>query len=94
MNTTEKVLNLFWERVYTKTRLAKDLGVSRPTLDSRTSGRSKWKKLEVDHINRVFNEWLMKEEGGSSYVRFSDLSGPNYGLAGQLPLHFYIGSLL
>ena len=42
MTTTDKVNKLLL--TITKTELSQELGISRPTLDSRLEGKSKWKK--------------------------------------------------
>ncbi len=38
----------------TKKQLAEELGISRPTLDSRLSGGTKWKKLEIRWVNILY----------------------------------------
>jgi hypothetical protein len=49
--TTQKVLHLL--DMTTKTALSNELGITRPTLDSRLLGESKWKVLEVKWINNL-----------------------------------------
>ena len=52
--TTELVERLLGEEGITKKKLAKMLCMSRPTLDSRLSGRSEWKDLENNFIVSLF----------------------------------------
>jgi len=47
---TKKVLTLIRDKNISKKRLAEELDISRPTLDSRLSGKSKWKTLEANYI--------------------------------------------
>ena len=42
--------------VMTKVELAEELGISRPTLNSRLSSKTNWKKLETKHINKLYDE--------------------------------------
>lgn len=42
--------------INTKKALATELDITRPTLDSRMSGRSDWKKLEVKWINYIYSQ--------------------------------------
>lgn len=51
INTTNQVIDLLQKM--SKTDLAKELGISRPTLDSRLSGSTKWKVLEVKWISSL-----------------------------------------
>jgi len=51
MKTTKQVKNLLLSQ--SKGCLAKELGITRPTLDSRLSGKTKWKILEVKWINKL-----------------------------------------
>lgn len=48
--TTKLVQRMIDLSYHTKKDLAEMLDISRPTLDSRLSGRSKWKKLEMNFI--------------------------------------------
>ena len=41
---------------FNKVTLSQELGITRPTLDSRLSGSSVWKKLEVKWINHLKND--------------------------------------
>lgn len=54
MTTTEKVRKLL--TIYTKLEFSEELGISRPTLDSRLIEKSKWKKLEISRINYLYNK--------------------------------------
>ena len=55
--TTEKVLYILtYSVINTKKDLAEELGITRPTLDSRMSGKSEWKKLEIKWINHIYFE--------------------------------------
>jgi DNA-binding Xre family transcriptional regulator len=53
MRTTKKVLNLIKRKKISKVKLAEQLGITRPTLDGRLSGSSKWKVLEINYINLI-----------------------------------------
>lgn len=53
--TTDRVNFLLNSNKYTKMELAGELDISRPTLDSRLTGKSAWKKLEVKFINKVYD---------------------------------------
>lgn len=55
--TNDKVNVILDKSVYhSKVLLSKALGISRPTLDSRIKGESKWKRLEEFWINHVYNK--------------------------------------
>jgi len=45
-NITEIAMGLLADSFLNKMGMAKELGISRPTLDSRLAGVSKWKPLE------------------------------------------------
>jgi DNA-binding Xre family transcriptional regulator len=40
----------------TKTELSEELGITRPTLNSRLSGRSKWKTLEEKWLHKLYRD--------------------------------------
>jgi hypothetical protein len=57
LTLNQKVEKIFEKSVFnTKKDLAAEFGISRPTLDSRLSGNSKWKRLEEKWINYLFNQ--------------------------------------
>lgn len=59
--TTEKAeFILRYSDINTKVALSEELGISRPTLDSRLSGNSEWKKLEIKTINSIYNQFNQK----------------------------------
>jgi hypothetical protein len=53
LQTTNKVLTLLGSG-FNKKELSEELGISRPTLDSRLDSVSKWKKLEKNWINKLY----------------------------------------
>ena len=53
--TTAKARSIL-ELKMTKTELAEELDISRPTLDSRLDNVSKWKKLEANWISKLYKE--------------------------------------
>jgi DNA invertase Pin-like site-specific DNA recombinase len=57
-NTTEKANNIIHKSrdFGTKRELAMELGISRPTLDTRLDESSKWKKLEIKWIDKLYND--------------------------------------
>ena len=55
LTTTEKANRLINEGK-TKMQLSEDLGISRPTLNSRLDKITNWKKLEVNFISRMYKE--------------------------------------
>lgn len=56
--TTDKAQFFLDRGIYNKRQLSEDeLGISRPTLDSRLSGTSEWKKLEVKWLNVLYDEY-------------------------------------
>lgn len=56
-NTTHKVNQILERSVYdTKKLLSQALGITRPTLDTRLKGESKWKRLEEFWINQTFKK--------------------------------------
>lgn len=57
MTTTEKIVHLLDRDYITKVELAKELDISRPTLDSRINGKSGWKKLEESWIIREYSKY-------------------------------------
>jgi len=60
MTTTDKAKELV-SLGYTKMELSEELGVTRPTFDSRLKGKTKWKILEVKWINKLYKEkWESK----------------------------------
>jgi len=52
--TTRRVIGLLTNGT-TKKDLSEDLGISRPTLDSRIQERTKWKTLEVRYISKLYS---------------------------------------
>lgn len=56
MTTTDKVEQLLILDKYNKMELAEELGISRPALDKKISEETKWKKLEVYWINKLYNK--------------------------------------
>ena len=52
--TTEQARDLLGYR-FSKIELCKELGITRPTLDARLSGKSEWKVLEVKWISALYN---------------------------------------
>lgn len=54
-NTTSKARSIL-ELKMNKTELAEELGISRPTLDSRLDNVSKWKKLEKNWIGKLYKD--------------------------------------
>jgi hypothetical protein len=54
--TSRLVLSVL-ERL-SKPKLSKELGISRPTLDSRLRGSSKWKVLEMKWISTLYRKSL------------------------------------
>lgn len=58
MTTTDKVNYIMTnsETLSTKHEMSKELDLSRPTFNSRMDGKTEWRKLEVNYINRLFNE--------------------------------------
>lgn len=55
ITTTDKANNLL-NREWAKKDLAEELGISRPTLDTRLANDSVWKKLESKWINKLHDE--------------------------------------
>lgn len=53
MNTTDKVKSILLIGNYNKTTLSDELDITRPTLNSRLSGKSEWKKLESNFITQL-----------------------------------------
>lgn len=53
MNTTDKVKSILLIGDYNKTTLSEELDISRPTLNSRLSGKTDWKKLESNFIKQL-----------------------------------------
>lgn len=58
MTTTDKVNYIMSnsETLSTKHEMSKELDLSRPTFNSRMDGKTEWRKLEVNYINKLFNE--------------------------------------
>lgn len=54
------------QKEFTKISFCKELGISRPTLDSRLEGKSKWKKLEHKWISLLYDELI--DELSVSYL--------------------------
>ena len=54
MTTTDKSKILL--HVLTKTDLASELGITRPTLNKRLSEETEWKTLEIKWINKLYKE--------------------------------------
>lgn len=59
VTTTAKVITLIRLGLFNKKGLAEELGITRPTLDSRLS-KENWKKLEIKWINHLHNENVVK----------------------------------
>ena len=55
ITTTDKA-NQLLNKEWAKKDLAEELGISRPTLDTRLANDSVWKKLESKWINKLYNE--------------------------------------
>lgn len=55
MSTTEKANSLMDLGDFNKVSLAKELGITRPTLDTRLNGSSEWKVLETKWIDILYN---------------------------------------
>lgn len=53
--TRSKAESLINTSRYSKIELAEELGISRPSLDRKLSGDSKWKKLEIYWINKLWS---------------------------------------
>ena len=53
-DTSNKAESLITTNRYNKVELSDELGISRPALDRKLSGDSKWKKLEVYWINKLY----------------------------------------
>lgn len=53
MTTTEKANRIISLNYFSKKELSEELGISRPTLDTRLSNMSKWKKLEAKWISKL-----------------------------------------
>lgn len=43
--------------LFNKKGLAKELGITRPTLDKRLSGVSVWKTLEVKWVDKLYRDF-------------------------------------
>ena len=43
--------------LFNKTSLSEELGISRPTLDTRLSGLSVWKKLENKWVSKLYTDF-------------------------------------
>lgn len=57
VDITVKVQEILNKSVFnTKKSLAQELDMSRPTLDSRLSGKTKWGKLEKHWINYIYSK--------------------------------------
>ena len=54
--TTKKTLEIIRTGLFNKKSLANELGISRPTLDTRLSREGIWKKLEVKWIDHLHNK--------------------------------------
>ena len=54
--TTMLLENLLLIKRFTKKSLALRLGISRPTLDSRLQGKSKWKTLEIGAVEAIYKK--------------------------------------
>ena len=59
-STTQKVITLIRFGLFNKRSLSDELGITRPTMDTRMSGKSLWKKLEIKWIDYLFNENIVK----------------------------------
>ena len=56
ITTTDKAMEILKRSVFnTKKQLSEQLGISRPTLDSRLAS-GLWKKLEEEKIKQLFNK--------------------------------------
>lgn len=55
LRITDKALALIQIKM-SKSKLAEELGISRPTLDSRLDNVSKWKKLEKNWIGKLYED--------------------------------------
>mgnify|MGYP000429677496 CR=1 FL=1 len=55
MTTTDKAKVIIQFNL-NKTELAKELDISRPTLNNRLNGNTKWKSLEVKCINKIVED--------------------------------------
>lgn len=51
---TNKVNLLLNRGDYTKTELSEELGITRPTLNTRLS-KHNWKKLEIEKVNKIWS---------------------------------------
>lgn len=58
--TTSQVATLIRTGLFNKKSLAAELGISRPTLDTRISGESSWKKLEIKWVDYLYEEKVIK----------------------------------
>jgi len=56
INISSLALTLISSGKFTKKSLSEELGITRPTLDTRLSGLSKWKKLEGKWVHYLSNQ--------------------------------------
>ena len=56
MTTTEQANKIISTGVFNKRGLSEELGITRPTLDTKLTGNSEWKKLEIKWINKLYTE--------------------------------------
>ncbi len=56
MTTTDKANRIISLGKFNKKELSEELGITRPTLDTRLSGDSEWKKLEIKWVNKLYTE--------------------------------------
>ena len=54
-NTTLGKVNIMLSQSYNKVSLSKELGISRPTLNTRLE-EDNWKKSEIEMVNKVFSK--------------------------------------
>lgn len=58
MTTTEKANRIISLNYLNKKELAEELGITRPTLDTRLSGAVEWKKLETNWIGKLYKDFV------------------------------------
>lgn len=56
VTTTAKAITLINLGIFNKKELSEELGITRPTLDTRLSRVDSWKKLEIKWINYLHNK--------------------------------------
>lgn len=66
MKTNQKIEVIMQiSKICNKRKLAEEIGISRPTLNSRLSGKSEWTKTEEKYIETLFKKAVEQHELGN-----------------------------